>query len=314
MSNSVFFLAPGSTSSPSVLIYSAKFQILFIKKPWLNTKVSKTYIFFSNTHKNFSPAGIVFSHILNFFNMIRKDISRLRKNRALHFQIGLCTALFFSITCLNWTVIDDRSNEPEKIFDLEPFDDYEVIRTSHPKPKTPPPPKVSPIMEIIPDKNPPEIEFKPEEKRVIEVAVDTKIERKAPPQPVTPPPPPKPVSKEPDFFKVVEEMPQFGGCDDLKSKDERKICSDKKMMEFIYSKIKYPSLARENGIEGIVVIQFLVDKKGDISHAKIVREIGGGCGKEALRIVNQMPAWSPGKQRGVPVKVQFNLPVRFRLD
>ena len=247
--------------------------------------------------------------------MVRKDISRLRKNRALHFQIGLCMALFFSITCLNWTVIDDGSHAPEKVIDLDPLIEHEIIRTSQPKEqKLPPPPKLSPIVEIIPDENPPKIEFKPEEKKVIEVDLDTKIEKKMPVPVVAPPPPPKPIPTGPDFFKIVEDMPQFGGCDDLKSKKERKICSDKKMMEFIYSKIKYPSIARENGIEGMVVIQFLIDKKGEISNAKIVRDIGGGCGKEALRIVNEMPNWSPGKQRGRPVKVQFNLPVNFKLN
>lgn len=246
--------------------------------------------------------------------MVRKDISRLRKNRALHFQIGLCAALFFSLTCLNWTVIDDKSHEPPNIY--VPEDIFEIDappRTKEAKPIPPPPPPV--VSNFITDEDPPKIfDIEPTPKpEPVTVPQNAVVKQPAPP--VAPPPPPViKVSDKPDFFKIVEEMPRFGDCSGLKTKEERKACSDKSMMEFMYSKIKYPAIARENGIEGMVVIQFLIDKKGKILNAKVVREIGGGCGKEALRIVNEMPAWSPGKQRNEPVKVLFNLPIKFQLD
>jgi protein TonB len=141
------------------------------------------------------------------------------------------------------------------------------------------------------------------------------IEKAPPPPP--PPPPPEPVVEE--IFKVVEDMPRFPGCEDMGgTKQEKKACADKKMLEFIYKNIKYPAIARENGVDGTVVIQFVVEKDGSITDAKIVRDIGATCGAEALRVVNLMNQegyqWIPGKQRGRPVKVQFNLPVKFKLE
>ena len=112
-----------------------------------------------------------------------------------------------------------------------------------------------------------------------------------------------------ELFKMVEEMPRFPGCE-----DNNKSCADKKMLEFIYQNLRYPALARENGVEGTVVVSFIVEKNGKITEPKIVREIGGGCGDEVMRVVNLMPTWIPGKQRGEVVRVQYNLPVRFKLE
>jgi len=64
----------------------------------------------------------------------------------------------------------------------------------------------------------------------------------------------------------------------------------------------------------MVVVSFVVEKDGSVTDPKILRDLGGGCGKEALRIVQAMPKWVPGKQRNQPVRVQFNLPVRFKLE
>ena len=95
-------------------------------------------------------------------------------------------------------------------------------------------------------------------------------------------------------------------------------CAQKKMLEFVYKNIKYPAIARENGIQGRVVIQFVVEKDGSVTDARVVRDIGAGCGAEGLRVVNSMnrmpQKWTPGKQRGKPVRVQFTLPVSFKLE
>ncbi len=109
------------------------------------------------------------------------------------------------------------------------------------------------------------------------------------------------VKKEPEIFTVVEQMPTFPG-------------GDAEMIKYLSNNIKYPSIARDNGIEGTVVLEFIVDENGKISEIKVKRDIGGGCGAEAIRVVNQMPQWKPGKQNGRPVKVRFNLPVRFKLE
>jgi protein TonB len=89
-------------------------------------------------------------------------------------------------------------------------------------------------------------------------------------------------------------------------------------LEYIYKNVKYPAIARENGIQGRVVVQFVVEKDGKITDATVVRDIGAGCGEEALRVVNSMNGmntrWTPGQQRGQPVRVQFTLPVSFKLQ
>jgi len=130
---------------------------------------------------------------------------------------------------------------------------------------------------------------------------------------IPPPPAPAQNSGDVDIFKVVEEMPYFAGCEDL-PKAERKACGDKKMLEFIYQNLRYPAMARENGIEGTVVVSFIVEQNGKVTEPRIVREIGGGCGDEVLRVVNLMPAFIPGKQKEEVVRVKFNLPVRFKLE
>jgi len=76
---------------------------------------------------------------------------------------------------------------------------------------------------------------------------------------------------------------------------------------------KYPPLARENGLQGNVFITFVVDERGRIDKVKVLRGIGGGCDEEAIRVVKAMPPWKPGKQRGMPVWVQYSLPFRFSL-
>lgn len=105
---------------------------------------------------------------------------------------------------------------------------------------------------------------------------------------------------EAEIFAVVEEMPSFPG-------------GDAKLLEFLYQEIRYPSIALESRIQGLVVVQFIIDEQGRIINPAITRGIGGGCDEEALRVVQSMPKWKPGKQRGRPVKVRYNLPVRFQL-
>jgi len=86
------------------------------------------------------------------------------------------------------------------------------------------------------------------------------------------------------------------------------------LMKYLAENIKYPSLAKESGIQGRVFINFVVEPDGAISNVKVLRGIGGGCDEEAVRVVERMPKWSPGKQRGKPVRVSYNLPVKFTLQ
>jgi protein TonB len=108
-------------------------------------------------------------------------------------------------------------------------------------------------------------------------------------------------AKEEEPFSYVEQMPSFPD-------------GQEAMYKFIYDRIKYPAIARENGISGQVIVQFVVSKDGEIQKAKVVRGIGGGCNEEALRVVNEMPKWKPGKHNGRPVPVTFTLPIKFVLQ
>lgn len=120
-------------------------------------------------------------------------------------------------------------------------------------------------------------------------------------------------------FRVVEQKPRFPGCEDLAGSEiEKHHCSEQKLLDFVYKNLRYPVLARKNGITGTVVVSFIVEKSGKLTKLEILRDIGGDCGREALRVVNLMNergmAWNPGSQSGHPVRVYFTLPVKFRLD
>lgn len=99
----------------------------------------------------------------------------------------------------------------------------------------------------------------------------------------------------------VQKMPSFPG-------------GEQELFKFLAKQIRYPDVAREAGIQGVVALTFVVDKNGEITEVGVLKDIGGGCGKEAMRVVNAMPRWSPGEANGFPVKVRFTLPVRFRLN
>jgi protein TonB len=106
--------------------------------------------------------------------------------------------------------------------------------------------------------------------------------------------------QEETIFVIVETMPLFpGGLLALR--------------EYLYSSLRYPTLAKETNIQGTVYLTFVVEKDGSVSDVSILRGIGGGCDEEAIKVVKQMPKWSPGKQRNVPVRVRYNLPVKFVL-
>ncbi|MCC7464817.1 MAG: energy transducer TonB [Saprospiraceae bacterium] len=84
------------------------------------------------------------------------------------------------------------------------------------------------------------------------------------------------------------------------------------MVKFLAENMKYPPLARENGIQGTVVVSFIIDDSGTVRNPVILKDIGGGCGKEALRVVGTMPKWTPGMANGKPVSVKYTLPLRFK--
>jgi TonB family protein len=106
--------------------------------------------------------------------------------------------------------------------------------------------------------------------------------------------------EEAEPFMYVEQMPTFPG-------------GQEAMYTYIYQKLEYPAVARESGISGTVVVQFVVSKEGEIQKPKVARGLGGGCNEEALRIVNSMPKWNPAMHNGRTVPVTFTLPIKFSL-
>ena len=117
-----------------------------------------------------------------------------------------------------------------------------------------------------------------------------------------PPPPPAPKPEVANkVFDVVEEMPSFPG-------------GQGALMAFLSSNIKYPVVAQENGVQGRVIVGFVVEKDGSITDVKVMRSVDPSLDREAQRVVKAMPKWKPGKQNGSAVRVKYTVPVVFRLQ
>jgi len=115
-----------------------------------------------------------------------------------------------------------------------------------------------------------------------------------------------------DVYTVVDEMPVFKGCED-KSVAESRQCTFEKIMEYTDENLKYPEEAKTAKVEGTVRIKFVINEDGMLTSPMIVEGIGGGCDEEALRVLNSMPPWKAGIQDGKAVKVEMELPFRFKL-
>ena len=113
-------------------------------------------------------------------------------------------------------------------------------------------------------------------------------------------PEPKP-EVENKVFDVVEQMPSFPG-------------GPSALMKYLSENVKYPVVAQENGVQGRVVVSFVVEKDGHITDVRVVRSVDPSLDKEAARVVKSMPSWIPGKQNGSAVRVKYNVPVSFKLQ
>ena len=111
----------------------------------------------------------------------------------------------------------------------------------------------------------------------------------------------KPKEEETKVFDVVEQMPSFPG-------------GDAELMKFLHDHIKYPVVAEENGIQGRVIAQFVVERDGSISDVKVIKSVDPSLDKEAVRVLKSMPKWIPGKQNGSAVRVKYTVPVTFKLQ
>ncbi len=240
-------------------------------------------------------------------------------------QTGLVLAIAFSLYAFNYAPAAPTEEKNDFIFEVELIE--ELPPQTLQKPPPPPPPPPPPVIDIVDDEE--EIE---DEVEIVEVEADeeTEIEVVDIPDEI-----PDDVIEEiddvtdeeiieeaekieePEIHVIVEEMPAFPGCEKKKTKQARQKCVNQKLGAFLSKNVKYPSIARENGIEGTVYVGFIVDKDGTLTDIKVERGLtngGAGCDSEALRVVKKMPKWEPGKQRMEPVKVKYTLPIRFRLN
>lgn len=215
----------------------------------------------------------------------------LESKKIIFTQIGLIIALAATLLAFEWKSYDksiegfgDRMIEdvPEEII---PITEQKV------KPPPPPPPKKVIVINIVED------DVEVEDDLIIDAEADETTEI----QEYIPIEVDEEVVDEASIFTVVESMPEFpGGLQEL--------------YNYLGNNIKYPVMAKESGIQGRVFVTFVVERDGSITDVRVMRGIGGGCDEEAIRVVQSMPKWQPGKQRGKPVRVQYNLPVRFTLQ
>lgn len=245
--------------------------------------------------------------------------SQVNRNR----RIGGIAALFTCFLVINithYTQVLETYSEPVEMpseITLEP----PVTPPTPPAPALPPPPiDKHVVVDTEVDENP-EIEPEPDDTPQYDPNNNTGVsDPNSQVVPETKPviEPPKRIDDTPEIIDIAEQMPRFYGCEDMAGDDAaKKQCADQRLMNLLFSELKYPQQAREMGIEGTVVVSFIVDKAGNVSNIELRKKIGGGCDEEALRVVRKMAAapekWIPGRQGGRAVNVRFNLPIKFKL-
>lgn len=219
------------------------------------------------------------------------DQGSKRINRML---IGFVAILAVVFVSFEWS---DRNKEvctDTGIAQIE-FEEEIIPITEQEEPKQAPPPpeapKVEDVLQIVEndaDVEESTIEASDETEKAVEVKyTPVEVEEEEP--------------EEEEIFVVVEEMPSFPG-------------GMKALMQYLGKNIKYPTISQENGVQGRVVLQFVVNKDGSIVDIKVARGVDPYLDKEAIRVVKSMPKWKPGKQRGKSVRVRYTLPVLFKLQ
>ncbi|MDI6400783.1 energy transducer TonB [Balneolaceae bacterium ANBcel3] len=215
----------------------------------------------------------------------KKPKVNLHKYYMIHLQLGFIATLFILIVLFRINLQPGSEFEIVEV-EQEVIEMEEIIQTE--QETTPPPPPRPPSPEPVPDDEIIEDSF---------FDLDTEIDLDAPID-LPPPPPPEDdeEEEEPEIFTIVEQMPEIIGGEAA-----------------IYENLEYPRLARNAGIQGQVVVTFVINEEGRVLDPQVVRGIGGGCDEAAIEAVKQL-RFEPGRQRGRPVKVRFTLPIRFRLD
>lgn len=221
----------------------------------------------------------------------------LEGSKGLSILMGLVVGLAVLFVGFEWGTQEKTIQQDEGIADIIAEEEIDITRQEDTPPPPPPPPAVEQVAEVL---NVVEDNVEVADNNLLSSEDD-----QAQAQTQTYVPPAVKVEEEEEssqqIFMVVEEMPEFPG-------------GQAALMSFIAKSIKYPVVAQENGIQGRVTCSFVVNKDGSIVDAEVVRGIDPSLDKEALRVINTMPKWKPGKQRGKPVRVKFTVPINFRLN
>lgn len=219
----------------------------------------------------------------------------LENKKSTWLLVGYVIVLAFMFIAFEWTKRDIKIDTSQAITDLV-FEEEIIPITEQPEQAAPPPPPAAPpiaetltIVEDDADVEETTIATSEETNQAVEIKyVPVAVEEEEP--------------EEQTIFEVVEQMPEFpnGGMAGL--------------MQYLSKNIKYPTIAQENGTQGRVTVQFVVNRDGSIVDAKVLRGVDPYLDKEAIRVISSMPKWKPGMQLGKAVRVKYTVPVMFRLQ
>ena len=218
----------------------------------------------------------------------------LENKKSTWLLVGYVIVLAIMFIAFEWTKRDIKIDTSQAITDLV-FEEEIIPITEQPEQVAPPPPEAPSIAETLTivdddaDVEETTIATSEETNQAVEIKyVPVAVEEEEP--------------EEQTIFEVVEQMPEFpnGGMAGL--------------MQYLSKNIKYPTIAQENGTQGRVTVQFVVNRDGSIVDAKVLRGVDPYLDKEAIRVISSMPKWKPGMQRGKAVRVKYTVPVMFRLQ
>jgi protein TonB len=214
----------------------------------------------------------------------------LENKKRIFLMTGLVIALGITLVAFEWRTYE-RSVVDLGMLEIDFIEEEDIPITRPETPPPPPPPDPSTELVIVDD----DVEIDEEFMIDTEATVFTEV------QEFTPIIVQEEEVEEEQIFTIVEDQPGFPG-------------GDAALMQYLQSNLRYPTMAREAGIQGTVFVTFVVERDGSITDVRILRGVGGGLDEEAVRVVRNMPRWTPGRQRGQAVRVQFNLPIRFVLN
>jgi len=217
----------------------------------------------------------------------------LERNRGIFIQIGLVLVLAVIFFAFEWKTRPDSGKKLNLVSETSyEVEEMQITRREEPKPEPIQQQKVAEILNIVDDNVniEDEFDFNVEANQETEFKFTGFVDEQE-------------EFQEEETFYIVEDMPLFNGGDPAIE-----------FRKYIQENLKYPQIAAENGISGRVIVQFVVDSRGKVTDAVVVAPIDPALDKEALRVVLSSPPWTPGKQRGKPVKVFYTFPIMFVLQ